>query len=172
MCDYFRTLDYREGPCPSVLKMDHVSWIRFIRMRSPVDHERWTFRSRGQENSAFSSRWSANSIVSLPIGFEKFAGAKADRWYYMGLMLSSRHSVCIRESASPALCHSQGYGKLAWRSRVYAINFMASQGCWRPRLLDNHKPPNQATPVTDPVACLLGTFPNNNIIDKNLKKYI
>ena len=38
--------------------------------------------------------------------------------------------------------------------------FMASQGCWRPRLLDDHKLPNQATHVTDPVACLLDTFPN------------
>ena len=40
----------------------------------------------------------------------------------MGLMPSSRHSVCIRESASPALCHSQGFRKLAWRSRAYGIS--------------------------------------------------
>ena len=44
--------------------------------------------------------------------------------------------------------------------------FMASQGCWGSRLLDTHKPTNQATPVTDPVVCLLGTFPNNTFFEK------
>ena len=38
--------------------------------------------------------------------------------------------------------------------------FMAPRCRWRPRLRDTHKPFNQATFVTGPRTCLLGTFPN------------
>ena len=38
--------------------------------------------------------------------------------------------------------------------------FMAPRCRWRPKLRDTHKPFNQATFVTGPRTCLLGTFPN------------
>ena len=72
----------------------------------------------------------------------------------MGLMLSSRHSVVFGKVR--ALLYATVKGMDNWPG---GRRFMASQGCWKPRLLDTHKPPNQATPVTDPV-CPLGTFPN------------
>ena len=112
-------IDYQEGPCPSVLKMDRVSWIRFI-------ENALSGGSRALNLSVARSRefcflepmeWKLSCFPS-----HRLREVSWRQGGHMGLMLSSRHSVYIRESASPALCHSQGYGKLAWRSRVYGVS--------------------------------------------------
>ena len=66
----FRTREY-QGACPSVLKC--VIALIELGMRFPMDRERWTFRSRGLEDSDFSSRWGAEkALLSFPSASRNF----------------------------------------------------------------------------------------------------
>ena len=58
---------------PFSVKMITRELIRYIRMRCSAERLRWTFRSRGLDNSDFSSRWSAGkALFSFPSASRSF----------------------------------------------------------------------------------------------------
>ena len=94
-----------------------------------------------------------SSLVFLPIGFEKFPGAKAGIWYRCPNAFLSRYPVCIRKNTrSPAPCHSQG------SERKSARRLEAAGGPSYSTLIN---PLTRLALWSDPVACLFGTFLNN-----------
>ena len=119
---FYRTPKY-QGPCSSVLKLDRVSW---------------TVRSRSQENSTFSSRWYAGKALLFPFP-SALRSFLAPRRAYGLNAFQPRHSVCIRESTSPALCHSQGYGRKIGQ---------AVEGLWR---LKAARGPDYSTLIHPPI---------------------
>ena len=98
-------------------------------------------------------RWSVGKAPLFP---EKFPGAKAGIWYRCPNEFWSRHSLCIRESTSSALCHSQGCERIIGQAVESLLRFQDA-GCSGHSTLINLA--LKLGQPCDPVAHLLGTFP-------------
>ena len=122
--------------------------VKLVWMCSSVKLENCTIRSQSQMDSEFSSWWSVGKGPLFPFPSTSRNFLVPRRAYGTDVPMRSCLDSLSVFGKVQALLHTTVKGmKENWPG---GREFMAFQGCWRPKLLDAHKPPHPANPVIGP----------------------